>query len=74
MWIVQERIIHTEQYFSGGYGERYGGIFASPAIAEKGKLDTRIEVNTPGGHSSIPPEHTVFCLLFLIDVLNQSYI
>lgn len=29
------------------------------AVAEKGYLDVRVEVATPGGHSSVPPEHTV---------------
>lgn len=44
-----------------GFGERLGGgvIFASPGISEKGYLDVRIEVVLPGGHSSIPPPHTV---------------
>jgi Gly-Xaa carboxypeptidase len=44
-----------------GFGTTYGGdvLFAGPATGEKGYLDIRIEVNTPGGHSSIPPRHTV---------------
>ena len=33
-----------------------------PAVGEKGYFDTRVEVLTPGGHSSIPPAHTV-CIL-----------
>lgn len=44
---------------SGGFGELYGAIFAVPAVAEKGYLDVRVEVSSPGGHSSIPPAHTV---------------
>lgn len=43
----------------GGYSEQYGGVFAVPAVGEKGYIDTRVEVSTPGGHSSIPPVHTV---------------
>jgi Gly-Xaa carboxypeptidase len=31
---------------------------AVPDIAEKGYFDVRVKVNTPGGHSSIPPLHT----------------
>ena len=44
-----------------GFGTSYGGdtIFATPGIAEKGYLDARIAVSTPGGHSSVPPSHTV---------------
>jgi Gly-Xaa carboxypeptidase len=41
---------------------RNGIVYATPATAEKGKLDARIEVFTPGGHSSVPPQHTVIPL------------
>ncbi len=46
---------------SDGFGALHGGdiIFAEPSTGEKGYLDVRIEVNTPGGHSSVPPRHTV---------------
>lgn len=43
----------------GGYEERNGVIFSAPNVVEKGKLNVRIEVTTPGGHSSVPPPHTV---------------
>ena len=45
----------------GGMVEEFGAVFAGPAIGEKGYIDTRIEVTTPGGHSSVPPanRHTV---------------
>ncbi|TFK51921.1 carboxypeptidase S [Heliocybe sulcata] len=42
----------------GGYGEENGIIWSQPAVAEKGQLNVRMEVNTPGGHSSRPPAHT----------------
>ena len=42
----------------GGYVEEYGTSFATPSVAEKGYMDTKVEVRTPGGHSSVPPEHT----------------
>ena len=32
---------------------------SSPGVAEKGKFDVRLEISAPGGHSSIPPDHTV---------------
>lgn len=38
-----------------------GGIglaWAGPGTSEKGYLDARIVVSTPGGHSSQPPKHT----------------
>jgi len=47
-----------------GFGEWYGSVIATPGIAEKGYLDTRVKITAPGGHSSIPPSHTVtFCFL-----------
>ncbi|OJA18441.1 hypothetical protein AZE42_05816, partial [Rhizopogon vesiculosus] len=42
----------------GGYSDMGGTIFAAPAVAEKGYLDVRMDVLTPGGHSSRPPKHT----------------
>ena len=32
---------------------------ALPSVAEKGYIDVRLTVSSPGGHSSIPPNHTV---------------
>ncbi|KAH7890740.1 hypothetical protein F5I97DRAFT_1933907 [Phlebopus sp. FC_14] len=40
----------------GDFGD--GVYFASPSVSEKGYMDVRVEVTSPGGHSSIPPEHT----------------
>ncbi|KAJ3990126.1 hypothetical protein F5890DRAFT_1399401 [Lentinula detonsa] len=36
----------------------YGTIFATPGVAEKGHADIKVEVTSPGGHSSVPPVHT----------------
>lgn len=36
----------------------YGLSVAEPAVAEKGYLDVKLSVHTPGGHSSVPPKHT----------------
>jgi Gly-Xaa carboxypeptidase len=44
---------------SDSYNVKDGVALASPATAEKGYLDVHVEVNTPGGHSSVPPDHTV---------------
>ncbi|RCK59193.1 Carboxypeptidase S [Candida viswanathii] len=33
-------------------------IFATPGTGEKGYVDIQVELTTPGGHSSIPPDHT----------------
>ncbi|KIM32781.1 hypothetical protein M408DRAFT_14420 [Serendipita vermifera MAFF 305830] len=58
----------------GGMVEEYGALFAAPAIGEKGYIDTRIEITTPGGHSSIPPpsQHTGIGILSQIIVLLES--
>ncbi|KIJ65717.1 hypothetical protein HYDPIDRAFT_39633 [Hydnomerulius pinastri MD-312] len=48
----------------GGGCEKDGDvIFANPSVSEKGYLDVQVEVSTPGGHSSVPPEHTGIGLL-----------
>jgi Gly-Xaa carboxypeptidase len=41
-----------------GISDFYGTTFAIPAVGEKGYIDAIITLNTPGGHSSIPPPHT----------------
>lgn len=38
-----------------GLGEMFGAGFASPSTGEKGYLDVRFTLDTPGGHSSVPP-------------------
>ncbi|KAF7309691.1 Gly-X carboxypeptidase [Mycena indigotica] len=47
----------------GGFSDNYGTVFATPAVAEKGYLDVHVEVTSPGGHSSVPPEHTTIGIL-----------
>ncbi|KAE9390692.1 carboxypeptidase S [Gymnopus androsaceus JB14] len=42
----------------GGFKDVYGTIFATPGVAEKGHADIKLEVTSPGGHSSVPPVHT----------------
>ncbi|OAX43947.1 carboxypeptidase S [Rhizopogon vinicolor AM-OR11-026] len=46
-----------------GYGESYGRVIAVPAIGEKGSLNVRVKVTSPGGHSSLPPPHTSIGML-----------
>lgn len=42
-----------------GFVDRFGSVLATPGIAEKGFLNTYVKVTAPGGHSSVPPAHTV---------------
>lgn len=42
-----------------GYLETYGSVTALPSVTEKGYIDIRLSVSSPGGHSSVPPKHTV---------------
>ncbi|KAG7093667.1 hypothetical protein E1B28_007326 [Marasmius oreades] len=58
-----------------GFSEQYGTVFALPGVAEKGYLDTRIEVATTGGHSSVPPNHTSIGILskFLVEIESHPH-
>ena len=58
----------------GSYGTPYGGdvIFAVPALSEKGYLDVRVEVTTKGGHSSVPPKHTVRVHTSTVDSISLN--
>ncbi|KAK4685216.1 Gly-Xaa carboxypeptidase, partial [Tremellales sp. Uapishka_1] len=47
----------VDEGFSGITHE-YGATVASLGMAEKGAVSLGIKVETPGGHSSVPPEHT----------------
>ncbi|KAJ7865373.1 carboxypeptidase S [Mycena olivaceomarginata] len=55
-----------------GYSKSYESIFAVPGIAEKGSVNVEVEVQTPGGHSSVPPEHTSIGILAAIIVHLES--
>lgn len=37
---------------------KWGAVYAAPAVGEKGYTDVHITVRVPGGHSSIPSDHT----------------
>ncbi|KAJ7512330.1 hypothetical protein B0H11DRAFT_1698767 [Mycena galericulata] len=56
-----------------GFTEQFGAVFASPAVAEKGSVDVYIEVQTPGGHSSIPPAHTSIGILAALITHLESH-
>ena len=57
------------------FEELYGQMYAVPGIAEKGYLDAIITISMPGGHSSIPPDHTAIGILsqILVEVERDTY-
>lgn len=56
-----------------GVEEIEGLKFILPATGEKGHLNSIIELFTPGGHSSVPPLHTLIGILAkLIDKIESS--
>ncbi|SCU77860.1 LADA_0A02586g1_1 [Lachancea dasiensis] len=59
----------------GGVLEENGSYFALPMTAEKGYLDAEITLFTPGGHSSVPPDHTSIGILseFMVDLEKDIY-
>lgn len=56
----------------GGFTESYGSIFATPGVAEKGYLDVKVDVAAPGGHSSVPPAHTVSNIIASVSQINSQ--
>ncbi|KAJ7767417.1 hypothetical protein DFH07DRAFT_1011128 [Mycena maculata] len=56
----------------GGFADKYGTVFATPAVAEKGYLDVHVEVTSPGGHSSVPPAHTTIGILAALLVKYEA--
>lgn len=41
-----------------GFSKAWGMRIALPGVGEKGYTDVHITIRMPGGHSSIPPDHT----------------
>ncbi|SSD60957.1 related to Carboxypeptidase S [Saccharomycodes ludwigii] len=48
------------------------GFIGSPVTAEKGYLDAIITLNTKGGHSSIPPDHTSIGIISELNYLLEK--
>ncbi|KAG9090337.1 hypothetical protein FS749_000637 [Ceratobasidium sp. UAMH 11750] len=60
---------------AGSVATNKGVAIARPAVGEKGYMNVAIEVQTPGGHSSVPPEHTSIGLLsrIIVDFENHPH-
>lgn len=53
--------------------ESFGMPLAAPSVTEKGSLNLNLEVRSPGGHSSMPPEHTSIGFLSkILTVLEEN--
>ncbi|EAQ88483.1 hypothetical protein CHGG_05102 [Chaetomium globosum CBS 148.51] len=53
----------------------WGTLFAKPGTAEKGYTDVSITVRTPGGHSSVPSDHTSIGILsqLITEIESEQY-
>ncbi|PVH75171.1 carboxypeptidase S [Cadophora sp. DSE1049] len=54
------------------FEEAWGTVFAKPGAAEKGSTNVEITVRSPGGHSSIPRDHTSIGILSELIYLIES--
>ncbi|KZT51737.1 carboxypeptidase S [Calocera cornea HHB12733] len=57
----------------GGLAVQGEQLFAMPCVGEKGYVDVRVEVTTPGGHSSVPEPHTGIGYLSALITLLESH-
>ncbi|VVT56785.1 uncharacterized protein SAPINGB_P005272 [Magnusiomyces paraingens] len=58
----------------GGSGvvEQQGVKLALPGVTEKGMYDALVVLKTPGGHSSLPPDHTAIGIIGELASLMES--
>jgi len=58
-----------------GYAEAWGTRFFLPGTSEKGYTDISITVRMPGGHSSVPPDHTSIGVLseLIAQIESEQY-
>lgn len=49
-----------------------GNIVAMAATGEKGYMDVKVSLTTPGGHSSVPPDHTLIGIMSELAYLIES--
>lgn len=54
------------------YEQAWGSVFAKPGTAEKGYTDVHITVRYPGGHSSVPSDHTSIGILSELITLIEA--
>jgi len=73
---LEDRYGHKSFYAlvdEGGSVSKYGDSWiAAPSVAEKGYLDIYIQLFVPGGHSSIPPDHTSIGIVGELTTLMEA--
>ncbi|THW56508.1 carboxypeptidase S [Aureobasidium pullulans] len=55
-----------------GISDEWGVTMATPGVAEKGYTDVVITIRMPGGHSSIPPDHTAIGVMSELITLIEA--
>ncbi|KAH0387712.1 carboxypeptidase S, partial [Aureobasidium melanogenum] len=55
-----------------GIDDVWGVTMATPGVAEKGYTDVVITIRMPGGHSSIPPDHTAIGVMSELITLIEA--
>lgn len=57
------------------FEQAWGTLFAKPGTAEKGYTDVHITVRKPGGHSSVPSDHTSIGILseLITEIESEQY-
>lgn len=52
-----------------------GQWMAMPGTGEKGSIDIKIQLTTPGGHSSVPPDHTSIGMVsdLILEIENSPF-
>lgn len=55
-----------------GISDEWGLTMATPGVGEKGYTDVTITIRMPGGHSSIPPDHTAIGVISELITLIEA--
>ncbi|KAJ7825958.1 hypothetical protein B0H13DRAFT_2374668, partial [Mycena leptocephala] len=58
---------------AAGMIKMFGTMAALPDVAEKGYLDVVVDLTSPGGHSSVPPDHTTIGILAALLVVQRIH-
>lgn len=71
---VASRPVYANCRLTGRQDLSENAIVAAPAVAEKGSFNLRLEVASPGGHSSVPPPHTVSPVFDISHISSSEFV